>query len=120
MELRSLSRIEVADVVGRRLRRIVVQRDAAGLLLELRDGSLVGLGRGCKLSENGAAALLTLHGWRHCLIIEVFVAAGETHQRNQTNGTTALHELLAEYAEGVECKSYAAEQVGARRRATCV
>src|SRR5205085_4433224 len=97
----------VADVVGRGLRRIVVQRDAAGLLLELRDRGLVGLGRGGKLPEYRAAALLAFHGRRHSLLVKMLVTARQANQGDDTDRTTVLHDVLENGSSPSWCKSYA-------------
>jgi hypothetical protein len=96
-----LARVEVADVVGRGLRRVVAQRHAAGLFLELRDSRLVGLSGGAELPEDRSAATLALNGWRNGLIVEVLVTARETHQRHKTNWTGSLHDILA-VGEGIK------------------
>src|SRR5919204_2278904 len=111
--LAMLARVEVADVVGRGLRRVVAQRHAAGLFLELRDSRLVGLSGGAELPEDRSAATLALNGWRNGLIVEVLVTARETHQRHKTNWTGSLHDILA-VGEGIRCKSYASRAGCAR------
>src|SRR5436190_16937726 len=111
------ARVEIAEVAGSRVRRRIAVADAARLLLELRDRGVVGLCRGGEGSKHRTAALLTGNGVRDCLIIELLISAGDTHQRNDADRSVVIrHDALALEFASERCKRHAASTATARGR----
>src|SRR5262249_8689816 len=78
---RRSARVEIANVARQGIGRRITIRDAARLILELSDRSLVGLGGGGEAAEDGTAAPLTGDGRRHRSIVELLVTAREAYER---------------------------------------
>jgi hypothetical protein len=94
---RALSLLEVAHVVESRVRRRIAVRDAARLLLELRDSRFVGLGGGGELAEHGAAALVAGHvRGRRCLLVEFLLAAREAYESDHAAWPAIVHHISLE------------------------